>query len=108
MAAMDILLPHRSAQVVTPISRTAPSFLKRNSPSRVDLGKLPALSFGKFSLGDDYLAFICDFTTVAEAYQALGIYRVSQYCTSLLGDASDLFESRLNHTTPPTWRSWRQ
>lgn len=102
MATMDSLLPPRSSQMVTPLLRPTSSFLGHH-PSLVNINKLLLLSFGKLSLGVDYLAFISNFTAVEDAYQASEAYKVLQYSTFLLCDAQDLFESCLSHITPPTW-----
>lgn len=68
-----------------------------------NMGRLPALFFGLYTLGQDFLAFLRDFNTVAEAYLGLESYCLSQFQTYLRTDAKDLFESC---TDADTLRSW--
>lgn len=42
--------------------------------SQINFEKLLTLSFKNISLGHDYLAFICDFTMVTDAYQASNVF----------------------------------
>lgn len=56
-------------------------------------------------LHDDFVTFLRDFLTVANAYNAPDHYRISQFRSCLQGDARDLFESRME---PHTLNSWSQ
>ena len=44
---------------------------------RLKMGRLPSLTFGRYNLNDDFLAFLCDLGIVADAYAAPEAYRIS-------------------------------
>jgi hypothetical protein len=68
------------------------------------LGRLPMLQFNRYSLSKDFLMYSRDFNNVADAHNALDSYKISQFRNSLLRDAKNLFESRMEELDPITWK----
>lgn len=68
-----------------------------------NMGRLPALTFKRYMLHDDFVSFPRDFLTVANTHNALDHYWISQFCSYLQPDARDLFESRIDPHTLSSW-----
>jgi hypothetical protein len=93
-------LPARSALLPDP---SADQSLWSSHTAWPDMGKLPSLSFGRYNLNGDFMSFLHDFNMVADAYSAPERYRISQFWACLMGDAKDLFESRVELAGLTTW-----
>ena len=94
--------------ISSPVAATTFTIPRPSPVARIqhdNMGRLPALTFGRYMLHDDFVTFLRDFLTVANAYNAPDHYRISQFRSCLQGDARDLFESRIE---PHTLNSWSQ
>ena len=67
------------------------------------MGRLSSLSFGRYNLNEDFLSFLKDFTALADAYASPKSYQISHFRSCLVGDAKDLFESRVDAASLGSW-----
>ena len=58
-------------------------------------GRLPLLTFAKYTLGEDFNAYIRNFEAIAEACGANHLYMVNQLKCQMVGDAKELLEACL-------------
>ena len=65
-------------------------------------GRLPPLTFAKYTLGEDFNAYMRNFKAIAEACGASHLYMVNQLKCQMVGDAKELLEARL----PEDAHSW--
>ena len=64
--------------------------------------RLPPLTFAKYTLGEDFNAYIRNFKAITEACGASHLYMVNQLNCQMVGDAKELLEARL----PEDAHSW--